>query len=417
MREMSTSRYGGRTASNPQQEAAQAALDGAVAAFLDLDSRQSYVADAMSALQEVGGPDTAAGTSALARDWAVIADRCLQASGEYLDVSNRFRLIDELGRSTRVDLGAARSSFVQVHRRLADAATAVDAFYRKHSGELEQARSARAATPRLAQEAKQAALSAEQELTSAEADGVAYRSVQDAAGSLVTALSELNAAEGTGATGPLRRAAAAVRSAATLVIERIGRARSLGPAVRSSLSSVRTRADALTTRLGQLPATRSALLREFSAANTADLTGTDARAQRELELARGQIDAAARTLDGGDPEGASELLQQARSHLATAEAGQKALTDRLRVLRETRDDPVAAAKNTRFRLRDAQRLVVDRNLIKEWGSVLDAQSDRIDRAVADLSGPHPDYWGYLQALAAVESFVKGVIDRVRAEIR
>jgi hypothetical protein len=414
---MSTSWFGGRTFPNPQQEAAQAALDGAVAAFLDLDSRQSYVAEAMAALREIGGPDTATGTSGLAVEWSRIADRCLQASGEYLEVSNRFRLTDELGRSTRVDLGTARSSFVQVHRALADAATAVDAFYRKHSAELEQARSALAAAPRLAQEAKQAAMSAEQELTSAEQDGVAYRSVQDAAGSLVTALGELNAAEGSGATGPLRRAAAAVRSAAALVIDRIGRARSLGPAVRSSLSSVRTRAEALGNRLEQLPATRSALLREFSAANAADLTGTDAAAQRELEQARTDIAAADRTLADGDPEGASELLQQARSHLATAEAGQKALTDRLRLLRETRDDPGAAAKTTRFKLRDAQRLVVDRNLIKEWGSVLDAQSDRIDRAVADLSGPHPDYWGYLQALAAVESFVKGVIDRVRAEIR
>ena len=60
--------------------------------------------------------------------------------------------------------------------------------------------------------------------------------------------------------------------------------------------------------------------------------------------------------------------------------------------------------------------MVNRGLVKEWGSVLDAQVARIDRAEADLVGPHPNYWAYLQVLASVETFVKGVVERVRGEV-
>ncbi|MTD14980.1 hypothetical protein GIS00_13630 [Nakamurella sp. YIM 132087] len=413
---MSTS-WSGRTSRRPQEAAAQAALDGAVAAFLDLDNRQSYVADAIAAVNELAGPDTAAGTSALQRSWAKIADDCLQASGRYLDVSNRFRLTDELDRPTNVDAGAAQRAFLQVHHELADAANAVDAFYRKHSAELESARAQRSATPQLAAEAKQAALAAERELTRAEEEGVAYPSVQDAAGELISALGSLSAAEGSGRPGMLRQAAAAVRSAASQVTDRVTRARTLAPAVKSSMASVRTRIEAVTTRLDNLGTTRSALLREFSAASTRDLAGTDERARKALEQARGEFADAGRLLDAGEVEKAGDALKDVRRHLSEAEDGHKALTERLRVLRETRDDPQKAAKAARFRLRDAQLLVVDRGKVPEWGSVLDAQVDRIDRAVDGLTGAHPDYWGYLQALAGVESFVRGVVDKVRAEIR
>ena len=42
--------WSGRLYRRPQNQAAQAAQDGAVAAFLDLDKRQSYVSDAADAL-------------------------------------------------------------------------------------------------------------------------------------------------------------------------------------------------------------------------------------------------------------------------------------------------------------------------------------------------------------------------------
>ncbi|MDQ2738451.1 MAG: hypothetical protein M3Y35_07525, partial [Actinomycetota bacterium] len=56
--------WSGRLTRRPQDQAAQAAQDGAVAAFLDLDNRQSYVRDAIDAATE-----GALGSSALAREW------------------------------------------------------------------------------------------------------------------------------------------------------------------------------------------------------------------------------------------------------------------------------------------------------------------------------------------------------------
>ena len=408
---MSRSRPG-RLSRRPQDEAAQAAQDGAVAAFLDLDNRQSYVNDAIDAAGESG-----AGGAGLARAWAPVKQQAFDASAKYLATAESFSLLDGAERPTGVDPAAARAAFVEVHRTLADAAVAVDKFYRRHNDELEQARSLRAATPKISADARSAALEAESALTAAERDGVAYASVLAAAGDLVEALSALKTADTIGSPLEIRHAAAAVHAAAESVTNRIEHARSLPGTVPSSLISVKTRIQAVTTRLESMPAHRSALLREFSADCSKDLNGADDRARHALEQARTDWDAADRAHRAGRLEEAAEHLATARTQLTAAEHDGDSLGDRLALLRKTKADPVAAAKATRFRLRDAQLLVVDRGLVPQWGSVLDAQAARIDRAAADLTGTHPDYWAYLQALQAVEAFVKNVVDRVRAQAR
>ena len=83
------------------------------------------------------------------------------------------------------------------------------------------------------------------------------------------------------------------------------------------------------------------------------------------------------------------------------------------VLRGVLADPAEMEKRVRFRLRDAQHLVVARDLVGEWGSVLDAQVARIDRIVAGLSGRHPDYWRYHQELEQVAAFIGTIVERVR----
>lgn len=408
---MSRSRPG-RLSRRPQDEAAQAAQDGAVAAFLDLDNRQSYVNDAIDSAGESG-----AGGAGLARAWAPVKQEAFAASAKYLATAEQFSLLDGAERPTGVDPAAARAAFVEVHRTLADAAVAVDKFYRRHAEELEQARSLRAATPKISADARSAALEAESLLTAAERDGVAYASVLTAAGELVEALSALKTADTIGSPLEIRHAAAAVHAAAESVTSRIDHARSLPGTVPSSISSVRTRIEAVTTRLEAMPAHRSALLREFSADCSKDLNGADDRARRALEQARTEWAAANDAHRAGRLEDAAEHLGTARARLTSAEHDGDSLGDRLQLLRATKADPVAAAKATRFKLRDAQLLVVDRGLVQQWGSVLDAQAARIDRAAAELTGTHPDYWAYLQALQAVEAFVRNVVDRVRAQAR
>lgn len=383
-----------------------------MAAFLDLDKRQSYVNDALDAAGESG-----AGGTGLARSWAPVKQQAFDASAAYLATAESLSLLDGADRPTGVDPAAAQTAFVDVHRRLADAAVAVDRFYRNHADELERARSLRAATPQISADARAAALQAESALTAAERDGVAYASVLAAAGELVEALSALKTADTIGSPLEIRHAAAAVHAAAESVTSHIQHARSLTGTVPSSVVSVKTRIEAVTTRLESLPAQRSALLREFSADCSKDLTGADDRARRALEQARTDWADADRALRAGRLEDAADHLATARARLTSAEHDGDALGDRLTLLRKTKADPVAAAKATRFRLRDAQLLVVDRGLVPQWGSVLDAQAARIDRAAARLTGTHPDYWSYLQELQAVEAFVKNVVDRVRAQAR
>ena len=41
----------------------------------------------------------------------------------------------------------------------------------------------------------------------------------------------------------------------------------------------------------------------------------------------------------------------------------------------------------------------------------------MDRAVATLTGRHPDYWGYLVDLRAISDFVTGVVNKMKDEAR
>ena len=137
------------------------------------------------------------------------------------------------------------------------------------------------------------------------------------------------------------------------------------------------------------------------------------RALTLVAAADTEVSEAATAGASGDPEAALRLVTSARAKLTEAEQLVDAVTDRLRLLREVRSDPAAKANAVRFRLRDAQRLVVSRGLVPEWGSVLDAQVDRIDRITEQLTGRHPDYWTYLQSLDSVGEFVSGVVTRIR----
>ena len=107
-------------------------------------------------------------------------------------------------------------------------------------------------------------------------------------------------------------------------------------------------------------------------------------------------------------------MAQARAALKRAEERADSVTGRLTELREVRTDPSRAAADVRFVLRDAQRLVVDRDLVTRHGPVLDAQAVRLQNAVDRLEGVHPDYWLYVTELRGVRERVRQVVDEVRA---
>jgi hypothetical protein len=185
---------------------------------------------------------------------------------------------------------------------------------------------------------------------------------------------------------------------------------------RAALASVRTRLAAVRNRSERMPEAYSALLREFSAACSADLIGDDRRSAEDLVRASAEIDTAATTLES-DPEASLAAVKRARKVLTDAEELVDGVTDRLNELRDVRRDPPAAAGRVRFQIRDAQLLAVNLGLVKQWGSVLDAQVLRVDRAVAALTGRHPDFWGYLVDLRTISDFVTGVVSKMKDEAR
>lgn len=215
--------------------------------------------------------------------------------------------------------------------------------------------------------------------------------------------------------GAVREAANRLDAASKELADALAQAPSRAAAASTAIVSVRTRLAAARTRAEGVGAAYSALLREFNAASSADLSDNERESQRAIAAADDALSRARAAAAENDPELALELTTTARGNLAEAEQQVDAVTKRLTLLREVRENPQDKAKAVRFRLRDAQMLAVGRGLAAEWGSVLDAQAERIDRITGALSGRHPDYWAYVTELDAVADFIAGVVDRMRKQ--
>jgi chromosome segregation ATPase len=184
--------------------------------------------------------------------------------------------------------------------------------------------------------------------------------------------------------------------------------------VRTSFSSLATRRAAAGTRTERIQPGLSALRREFSEPCSRDLQDAATRAAAELAAADTALARARGRADAEDWDGAADAVADVRAALGRAEARADAVTARLTELRGVKADPGKLAADTRFVLRDAQRLVVDRGLVARHGPVLDAQAVRLQNAVDRLEGVHPDYWLYVTELRGVQQRARQVVEEVRA---
>lgn len=368
-----------------------------------MDRRQSAADAAVLASDEVF-PERGFGAV-----WEPVRSRCYDAAGAYL------ALADELEAAERdnTPLPQGQERTATVTRRLTDAARAVDEFYRGHQAQLEQAVGVHQAVPQLARQVKVAAAGVRAQAANSEyAD---YPSVRGRASAVDEALITLEAAGARGA-GAVRKAANRLEAATRELSDALAQAPSRNAAATTAISSVNTRLAAVRNRSAGLAPAYSALLREFNAASSADLANNERESQRAIDAAADALDRARAASAENNPESALELTTSARGNLAEAEQQVDAVTKRLALLREVRANPRDRAEAVRFRLRDAQMLAVSRELVGEWGSVLDAQVDRIDRISETLSGRHPDYWAYVTELDAVTEFIAGVVDRMRKHL-
>ncbi|MEU5841425.1 hypothetical protein [Rhodococcus sp. NPDC047139] len=366
-----------------------------VAAFLDMDRRQSIIEAGVSASYELE-PERH-----LLREWDPIRQACYRAAETYLQLA-----------VTDPDQPLApAAAYEQALRQISEATRTLDEFFGNNRGHLEHMTAVANTVPELARRMRteaQAALTAAQAPDSA---GIAhYPSVRAATETLEKALISLDAAQGAGAT---RTAALRVQDATAALGTALAEAPGRRDEAARTLASVTTRLGAVHTRAEGLAPAFSTLLREFNAASSADLSGNEKQARELLARADEQLQRARAAANDGRPEDALALVTAIRAELSRAEELVDAVTSRLATLRSVRQNPGAKVDEVRFRLRDAQHLAVQRGLTAEWGSVLDSQLSRIDRAVDALTGVHPDYWAYVRDLDAVSTFIAGVVDRMR----
>ena len=239
--------------------------------------------------------------------------------------------------------------------------------------------------------------------------------MQSAHNLVETGRDDLQAAVARGDVAATRGAAERLRSAASGLDAAVAAAPHIDERARRTLASVQTRLAATSHRADTVSASFSALLKEFHADSSADLSDNERRGRLHIAAAKALLEQAAAALAQQRPENAAALSGQARDELGAAAELVDAVTERLTTLRTLRADPAGAERNARFRVRDAQRLAVDRGAVTEWGTVLDAQVARIDRTVAALTGRHPDYWKYHLALEEVSQYVSTIVTRIRQQ--
>jgi hypothetical protein len=376
-----------------------AARNAATQAFLALDDEQRAVADAVRTAAELGTG------SRLGQEWIEIAAVGDAATSAYLTATQEHPLD-----GTRPVRGARDADEKALHE-IERAREAIRRFRATHARTLDEAEFALKNLPRIVQEGRTALVNARTAVQNAAASGVRSRRAEERLAEAERAAAALDAP----VTGLRERRDAAqrtlelARSAAALAAE----APRTAQQVRSALASIATRRSAAETKAGRIPPSLSALRREFSEPCSRDLTNAEAAARAAIADAERAITEAGRLADAGDWDEAADQVSAARSALARSEERHDAVVDRLAALRDIRADPARYAADARFVVRDAQRLVVDRGLVREFGAILDAQSVRLENAQQRLTGVHPDYWLYLTELRGIRERVREVVARVR----
>lgn len=378
--------------------AAISACNAMTTAFLQTDQLLAEIEDGIAAARDTDS------TRQVVTQWAPIRERHAAATERYL----------QLQRPEPHSPYASAAVYQDCTRALEQVSAEMRAFRDQYGQNLARARAAREISAQAARQARAAANQAVATLDQPESQPfLRYPSVIAAVNVLSAQVRRLDAVTD---TADQRDTAAAVSDAAAAVHTAIVAAPHRGAEVQKSVRSIQTRINAVATRAEQLAPARSALLREFSAACSNDLVDNDRVAARAASAAERELQAAHSEISAGRPEAALARCSRAREHLCEADDAVDAVTARLRSLRKVREHPSEIADKVRFRLRDAQQLAVQRNLVNEWGSVLDAQVDRIDRTCDSLGGVVPDYWTYLTDLEAIDLFIIGVVDRMRGRV-
>ncbi|MGW7354706.1 hypothetical protein [Streptomyces sp. NPDC054784] len=404
--------WGGGRAESLRADA-QAAKDAAAAAFYELDTAQRDLRISIETITAV--EDSPAGRRAVS-DFAALGTRIDQVSQEYITVVDAHDLDrDDLDSAAAT---RARAELTRTKESLERTKGELDRFEQGLGGLLEQAETQLARLAPAVERARQGLLAASNALDAARAAGLSADDLAARLAALSPELTKLN--EGAGQHGirdTLQRADRVAREAEA-VRGQAARLPETAAETDKRLSSLRTRTQALHTRAGKVEPVLSELRRRFSADCWQDLQQVPDEAVRAVRQAEEKLREARKARDEQRWPDATSLLSTVRALLNTADEAVKAAGDRLQRLNEVSFDQTAEVERTRFAIRDAQRLAMAGRTTPDprHARPLDDAVARVDRAVAGLTGRHPDYWRFLTELDAVKETVQRVVEQLRQEM-
>lgn len=403
--------WGGGRAESLRADA-QAAKDATAAAFYELDSAQRDLRISIETISAVD--DSPAGRRAAA-DFAELGTRIDQVSHAYITVVDAHDL-------DRDDLDAqaaarARAELDRVKGDLERARADLERFARGLGPLTEKAETQLARLAPAVERARQGLLAASNALDATRASGLAADDLAARLARLSPELTRLN--EGAGRHGvqeTLQRADRVVREAEAVRGE-AERLPERATETDKRLSSLRTRAQALHTRAGQVEPVLSELRRRFSAACWQDLQPVPDQAVRAVRQAEEKLREAQKAREEQRWPDATALLSSVRALLNDTDEAVKAAGERLRRLNEVSFDHTSEVERVRFAIRDAQRLAMAGRSTPDprHAGPLDRSVERVEEAVAGLTGRHPDYWHFVTELDSVKETVQGVVDQIRQE--
>ncbi|MFI6348791.1 hypothetical protein [Streptomyces sp. NPDC050560] len=407
-----TRRWFGGGRAESQRAEAQAAKDAAATAFYELDTAQRDMRISIETIKAVD--DSPAARNAVSR---------FDELGRRIDeVSNRYITAVDAHDLERGDLDAAgaqraRADLTRARDELDTTKKELERFGEILGPLLDKAETRLARLAPAVEGARQALLAASNALDAVRGKGLRADDLAGRLAALGPELTRLN--EGAGQHGvedTLKRAertareAQAVRAAAERLPEQAAE-------IDHRLVSMRTRAQALTTRAGQVEPVLSELRRRFTAACWQDLQNVPDEAVRSVRQAEEKLAQARRAREEQRWPDATSLLSTARALLNSTDEAVSAAGDRLTRLNAVSKDPQQEIDRTRFAIRDAQRLAMAGRQTPDprHAGPLDGSVARLDRAVAGLEGRHPDYWHFLTETDGVRQTVADVVARIRED--
>ncbi|MGK5554363.1 molecular chaperone DnaJ [Actinomadura kijaniata] len=393
-------------------EAAVAARDAAAETFYEMDRAQKFVRGRVTLFADL---DAAAAEPAR-REMDRLDEAANAASVEYIGLLDAHPL-DDPDRPPHAH-ESARRALLGVADRMRRITGDLNRFAERLAPQMARLEAALDQLPPRLAAAREAVAAAEAAVAEARAAGMDAADPEAELERARAALAVLSSQGlgGLGLNGALEQAEE-VRRAADRAREAAAELPQLAQKTRNSLASVRTRADAVAGRVSSVRDAMKTLLRDYSQACWQDLKGAPEAIEAGVERARERLNEASAHIARTEWKQAQLALTAARTELNAADRRASRVTGRVTELRAVREDPDGPAEAARFAIRDAQRLAVIQpgGAAPHHARALDALVERLDRAPRRLTGPHPDYWAYLQELEAIRTAAGDVVTRIRSE--